>query len=90
MPSAKMGTVVDNVATTVRNMRAGSVYRERSGVVKLAIGQLGFSPEELKNNLGAFIASLKKDAAGMSDQVSKDIAEVVSYPISWFPHVLLR
>ncbi|KAM5477518.1 hypothetical protein McanMca71_000937 [Microsporum canis] len=77
MPSAKMGTVVDNVATTVRNMRGGSIYRERSGVVKLAIGQLGFSPEELKNNLGAFITAIKKDAAGMSDQVSKDIAEVV-------------
>ncbi|DAA77380.1 TPA_exp: Uncharacterized protein A8136_6640 [Trichophyton benhamiae CBS 112371] len=77
MPSAKLGTVVDNVATTVRNMRGGSIYRERSGVVKLAIGQLGFSPEELKNNLGAFIAAIKKDAAGMSDQISKDIAEVV-------------
>lgn len=81
MPSAKLGTVVDNVATTVRNMRGGSIYRERSGVVKLAIGQLGFSPEELKNNLGAFIAAIKKDAAGMSDQISKDIAEVVGFLI---------
>ncbi|KAF3479500.1 mitochondrial 54S ribosomal protein MRPL1 [Arthroderma uncinatum] len=77
MPSTKMGTVVDNVAVTVRNMRAGSVYRERSGVVKLAIGQLGFSPEELRTNLSAFIAALKKDAAAISHQISKDIAEVV-------------
>ncbi|KAK2882560.1 hypothetical protein FQN49_000245 [Arthroderma sp. PD_2] len=77
MPSVKMGTVVDNVATTVRNMRSGSIYRERAGVVKLAIGQLGFSPEELKSNLGAFIGAIKKDAAGLSDQISKEIAEVV-------------
>jgi len=78
MPSAKLGTVVDNVGATVRNMRIGNVYRERAGVIKMAIGQLGFSPEELKKNLSTLIGQIKKDATALSDQVSKDIAEVVS------------
>ncbi|EAS31090.3 mitochondrial 54S ribosomal protein MRPL1 [Coccidioides immitis RS] len=77
MPSAKLGTVVDNVGQAVRNMRSGSIYRERAGVIRMPIGRLGFSPEELRNNLRTFIGQVKKDAAGLSDQVSKEIAEVV-------------
>ncbi|KAK2748499.1 mitochondrial 54S ribosomal protein mrpl1 [Myotisia sp. PD_48] len=77
MPSVKLGTVVDDVATAMANMRAKSPYRERTGVVKLAIGQLGFTPEQLRNNLATFLTQLKKDAGGLSDQISKDIAEVV-------------
>jgi large subunit ribosomal protein L1 len=78
MPSVKLGTVVDNVGAAVRNMRSGNIYKERAGVIKMAIGQLGFSPEELRRNLSTFIGHIKKDAAALSDQVSKDIAEVVS------------
>ncbi|KAL1956813.1 hypothetical protein VTO42DRAFT_6763 [Malbranchea cinnamomea] len=77
MPSVKLGTVVDNVGTAVRNMRHGSVYRERSGVVRLAVGQLGFSPDELRKNIRAFISQVKKDALAISDQISKEISEVV-------------
>ncbi|KAI1924721.1 hypothetical protein LOZ64_000598 [Ophidiomyces ophidiicola] len=77
MPSVKLGTVVDNVGLAVKNMRAGSIYRERSGVIRMSIGQLGFSPEELRNNLHTLVAQVKKDAASLSDQVSKEVAEVV-------------
>lgn len=82
MPSAKLGTVVDNIAKTVRNMRGGTSYRERMGVVRVAIGQLGFSPEQLKQNIVAFISQLKKDAS-MLDDTSKDVLEVVC--LSIFP-----
>lgn len=78
MPSVKMGTVVDSVGKAVRNLRNGSFYRERSGVVRLAVGQLGFSPDELRQNIRTFIAQVKKDALAMSDQISKEIKEVVS------------
>lgn len=77
MPSPKLGTVVDSVGPAVRNMLGGSVYRERSGVVRIAVGQLGFTPEEMRTNIRAFMDQVKKDIAGLSDQIPKDIAEVV-------------
>jgi large subunit ribosomal protein L1 len=77
MPSQKMGTVVKDVETTVREMVGGSEYRERLGVIRMAIGQLGFSPEEMQKNIKAFMEQVKKDIAQMSDRISKDVHEVV-------------
>ena len=77
MPSAKMGTVVKDVGATVRDMVGGSEYRERMGVVRMAIGQLGFTPEEMQSNIKAFIDRVKRDMAALSDVISKDIHEVV-------------
>ena len=77
MPSPKLGTVTKDVATTVRNMVGGSEYRERMGVVRLAIGQLGFTPEMVRNNVRAFMEQVKKDCAGLSDRINKEVHEVV-------------
>ncbi|OCK81010.1 50S ribosomal protein L1 [Lepidopterella palustris CBS 459.81] len=77
MPSSKTGTVVKDVAATVRDMVGGSEYRERLGVIRMAIGQLGFTPEEMQRNIRAFMENVKKDIAQMSDRISKDIHEVV-------------
>jgi large subunit ribosomal protein L1 len=78
MPSAKTGTVVNQIGATVRNMVGGSEYRERVGVVRMAIGQLGFSPEQMQNNITAFMDAVKKDMGQMSDRITKEIHEVVS------------
>lgn len=78
MPSAKMGTVVKDVASTVRDMVGGSEYRERMGVVRMAVGQLGFTPEEMQRNIQTFIRGVKKDMAVMSDRIGKELHEVVS------------
>jgi large subunit ribosomal protein L1 len=78
MPSTKMGTVTKDVATAVKNMIGGSEYRERLGVVRMAIGQLGFTPEEMQRNIRAFMEQLKKDIGLLSDRISKEIHEVVS------------
>jgi large subunit ribosomal protein L1 len=56
----------------------GSMYRERQGVVRMAVGQLGFTPEQLRDNLKSFVGEIKKDAANLSDQVTKEVYEVVS------------
>ena len=77
MPSAKNSTIVRDVATAVEEMVGGSQYREKMGVVRLAIGQLGFSPEEMQKNIRAFMQRLNKDIAILSDRVTKDIHEVV-------------
>jgi large subunit ribosomal protein L1 len=78
MPSTKQGTVVTNIGTTVVNMVGGSEYRERMGVVRMAIGQLGFTPEEMQRNIKAIMDAIKKDISQMQDRISKEIHEVVS------------
>ena len=78
MPSTKLGTVVDNVGTAIKNMLGGSMYRERQGVVRMAVGQLGFTPEQLRDNVKSFVGQIKKDATNLSDQVTKEVYEVVS------------
>ena len=82
MPSAKMGTVVNNnnVSSMLRDMVGGSEYRERQGVIRLAVGQLGFTPKQLSANLKAFMDQLKKDVAIISERTTKSIHEVVGFP----------
>lgn len=77
MPSVKTGTVVDDVAIRVQMLRGGTVYRERDAVIRMPIGQLGFSPDQLRDNLRATIEQVKKDAIQLSDRVPKEIYEVV-------------
>jgi large subunit ribosomal protein L1 len=77
MPNAKTGTVVKDPAAAVKEMVGGSEYRERMGVVRMAIGQLGFTPEEMQRNIKAFMEAVKKDMAQLSDKITKEVAEVV-------------
>lgn len=77
MPSAKLGTVVKNVESSVRDLTGGSEYRERVGVVRMAIGQLGFTPEEMQRNIRTFMDSIKRDCGLLSDKINKEIHEVV-------------
>lgn len=78
MPSAKVGTVVKDVSASVQDMIGASEYRERLGVIRMAVGQLGMTPEELSRNIKTFIENVKKDMAAMSDRIAKDVHEVVS------------
>lgn len=77
MPSVKTNTVVKDVAAAVREMSGASEYRERVGVVRMSVGQLGFTPEELQKNIRAFIEAIKKDIGGLSDRITKTVHEVV-------------
>lgn len=77
MPSAKTGTVVKDVASSVKDMVGGSEYRERAGVVRMAIGQLAFPPEAVQANIRAFLEGVRKDISGLSDRIVKDVHEVV-------------
>lgn len=79
MPSTKLGTVVKDVAGTVRNMAGGSEYREKLGVVRMAIGQLGFTPEEMQKNVKTFMEEIKRDLGALSDRINKEIHEVVGF-----------
>ena len=77
MPSAKTGTVVKDIAASVRELTGASEYRERLGVVRIAIGQLGFTPEMVQRNIRAFVDGVRRDIAGLSDRIGKEVAEVV-------------
>lgn len=83
MPNNKQGTVIDDITRAVRGMVGGSEYREKLGVIRLAVGQLAFTPEELQRNIKAVMESIKKDAAQLSDKISKEIHEVVSFLASF-------
>jgi large subunit ribosomal protein L1 len=62
MPNPKTGTVTPDVATAVRNAKAGQVrYRtDKNGIVHGAIGKVGFEVRAVKENLEALLADLRK------------------------------
>lgn len=62
MPNPKTGTVTPDVAGAVRNAKAGQVrYRtDKAGIIHCSVGQVGFSPEAIKQNVEALLADLKK------------------------------
>lgn len=68
MPNPKVGTVTADVATAVKNAKAGQVsYRaDKGGVVHCTIGKLNFTPSALKENLLALMTDLKKSKPSSS------------------------
>jgi large subunit ribosomal protein L1 len=62
MPNPKVGTVTPDVATAVRNAKAGQVqYRaDKAGIVHATIGRASFEVEALKTNLVALIEALNR------------------------------
>jgi large subunit ribosomal protein L1 len=77
MPSQKTGTVVPNVASAMKELIGKSDYRERMGVIRMAVGQLAFTEVELQKNIKAFIEQLKKEFGAISFRADKSINEVV-------------
>ena len=77
MPSTRTGTVVKDVASSVKVLVGGSAYRERGGVVRMAIGHLGFGPEMMQRNIRAFIETVKRDCGAVSERMVKEVHEVV-------------
>ena len=62
MPNPKVGTVTPDVATAVKNAKAGQVrYRtDKSGIIHAPIGRVDFEVNALKENLVALLADLMK------------------------------
>ncbi len=62
MPNPKTGTVTADVATAVQNAKAGQVQfrADRGGVIHGSVGTVRFEPQQIKENLEALIADLKK------------------------------
>ena len=62
MPNPKVGTVTRDVATAVKNAKAGQVrYRnDKAGNIQTSIGKVSFTAEQLADNLSALIAAIVK------------------------------
>lgn len=62
MPNPKVGTVTPDVATAVRNAKAGQVrYRtDKAGIIHCPIGKATFEIKALKENLEVLLADLTK------------------------------
>ncbi|MCX7254891.1 MAG: 50S ribosomal protein L1 [Burkholderiales bacterium] len=62
MPNPKVGTVTPDVATAVKNAKAGQVqFRvDKGGIIHATIGRRSFEPGALKSNLLALIDALQK------------------------------
>jgi large subunit ribosomal protein L1 len=61
MPSPKSGTVIDDVATAVREFAAGKIeFRtDAGGNVQVPVGKISFKNEDLKENIVYFLEHLK-------------------------------
>jgi large subunit ribosomal protein L1 len=62
MPNPKVGTVTPDVASAVKNAKAGQVrYRtDKKGIIHCTIGKISFDEAALKENLEALLVDLKK------------------------------
>jgi large subunit ribosomal protein L1 len=62
MPNPKVGTVTPDVATAVKNAKAGQVqFRvDKAGIVHSTIGRRSFGPDQLRQNLAALLEALNK------------------------------
>jgi large subunit ribosomal protein L1 len=62
MPNPKVGTVTPDVAAAVKNAKGGQVQfrADKAGIVQCTIGRASFTPEQLRDNLGALLDALNK------------------------------
>lgn len=62
MPNPKLGTVTNNIADIVKNIKLGQIEfkSDKSGIVRAVIGKSSFDSNKLIENIKAFIDALNK------------------------------
>ncbi len=62
MPSPKAGTVTNDIVTAVKEYSAGKLEfrNDNGGNVHIVVGKLSFPEEDLKENIEAFLAHIKR------------------------------
>lgn len=77
MPNPKVGTVTADVATAVKNAKAGQVqYRtDKNGIIHATVGRASFDAAKLAENLVALVdALIKAKPVGVKGQYVKKIS----------------
>lgn len=62
MPNPKTGTVSDDVATAIQNVKAGQIrFRtDKNGIIHGCIGKVSFDADKIQSNATALLTELKK------------------------------
>ena len=62
MPNPKSETVTKDIKTAVKNAKSGQIrYKtDKQGIIHTRIGQVGYSEDQIRDNLEAFLTDLKK------------------------------
>ncbi|KAA0013238.1 50S ribosomal protein L1 [Billgrantia pellis] len=62
MPNPKVGTVTPDVATAVKNAKAGQVrFRtDKNGIIHTTLGKVDFDADAIRGNLEALVSDLKR------------------------------
>jgi large subunit ribosomal protein L1 len=77
MPNPKVGTVTMDVATAVKNAKAGQVQfrADKAGIVHCTVGRASFSIDALQQNCAALIDALQKaKPAGSKGQYLRKVS----------------
>lgn len=63
MPKPKAGTVTEDVATAIKNLKAGQLeYKsDKTGVVAVPVGRVSYSPDKLAENIRHLYQSVMRD-----------------------------
>ncbi|MDR0230765.1 MAG: 50S ribosomal protein L1 [Dysgonamonadaceae bacterium] len=62
MPNPKSGTVTNDVATAVKEVKQGKIdfKVDKTGIVHTSVGKSSFLPEQIRDNAKEFVATLNK------------------------------
>jgi large subunit ribosomal protein L1 len=62
MPNPKSGTVTNDVATAVKEVKQGKIdfKVDKTGIVHTSVGKSSFTPEQIRDNAKEFVATLNK------------------------------
>ncbi|GHT75877.1 50S ribosomal protein L1 [Bacteroidia bacterium] len=62
MPNPKSGTVTNDVANAVKEVKAGKIdfKVDKAGIVHTSIGKVSFAPNQIRDNAKEFVATLVK------------------------------
>lgn len=77
MPNHRMQTITKDVVRAIRDSAGSAEYREKQGIIRMAVGQLGHTPDQLRANIEAIVKKLKYQCAEMSEDVPKEVHEVI-------------
>ncbi len=71
MPNPKVGTVTLDVATAVKNAKAGQIQfrADKAGIIHCTVGRASFSVDALKENIMALVDALNKSKPATSKGV---------------------
>ncbi|GHU82740.1 50S ribosomal protein L1 [Bacteroidia bacterium] len=62
MPNPKSGTVTNDVATAVKEVKQGKIdfKVDKAGIVHTSVGKVSFTPEQIRDNAKEFVGTLLK------------------------------